>query len=71
MELAEDKAAASIAFPAISAGIYGYPLAEAATIAMETLGEAARSVITLKQARFVLFSDEAHDAFSEALSILT
>ncbi|WP_348760372.1 macro domain-containing protein [uncultured Salinisphaera sp.] len=71
VELAEDKAAASIAFPAISAGIYGYPLAEAATIAMETLGEAARSVITLKQARFVLFSDEAHDAFSEALSILT
>ena len=71
VELAEDKAAASIAFPAISAGIYGYPLAEAATIAMETVGEAARSVISLKQARFVLFSDEAYDAFSEALSILT
>ncbi len=71
IELAEDKAAASIAFPAISAGIYGYPLSEAATIAMETVGEAARSVISLRRARFVLFSDEAHDAFAEALSILT
>lgn len=71
IELAEDKAAASIAFPAISAGIYGYPLSEAATIAMETVGEAARSVVSLRRARFVLFSDEAHDAFAEALSILT
>ena len=71
IELAEDKAAASIAFPAISAGIYGYPLSEAATIAMETVGEAARSVVSLRRARFVLFSDEAHDAFAESLSILT
>lgn len=70
-ELAEDKSATSIAFPAISAGVYGYPLGEAAVIAMESVGEAARSAASVSTVRFVLFSDEAYEAFAEALSILT
>ncbi|RJS91506.1 O-acetyl-ADP-ribose deacetylase [Salinisphaera sp. Q1T1-3] len=71
MRLAEGKAAASVAFPAISAGIYGYPLAEAATIAVESVGEAAREAVSVRQVRFVLFSEDAFDAFAEALSTLT
>lgn len=71
MRLAEDKQAGAIAFPAISTGVYGYPLVEAATIAMETVGEAAREAGAVQTVRFVLFSDDALDAFGEALSILT
>lgn len=71
LALAEDKQAAAIAFPAISAGAYGYPLNEAAAIAVQTVAEHARESISLKQARFVLFSEDDHDAFCQALSELS
>jgi len=43
MALAHEYAMASIAFPAISTGIYGYPLEAATTVAVGTLGEALRT----------------------------
>jgi O-acetyl-ADP-ribose deacetylase (regulator of RNase III) len=57
-----------IAFPAISAGIYGYPLAEAAKIALRTVTDYLRSHTDIKLVRFVLFNDETFDAFSRALT---
>ncbi|KEZ78719.1 O-acetyl-ADP-ribose deacetylase [Salinisphaera hydrothermalis] len=70
LALAEDKQAASIAFPAISAGIYGYPLDEAGAIAVQTVGEHARAAISIRDVRFVLFSEDVFDAFAAALSEL-
>lgn len=67
MQLAEQENAESIAFPAISAGIYGYPLDEAADIAVSTVADCAARAQSLKRVRFVLFSDDALAAFEQAL----
>jgi O-acetyl-ADP-ribose deacetylase (regulator of RNase III) len=56
-----------IAFPAISAGVYGYPLHEAAEIALDTVIDYLRCHTDLKLVRFVLFNDETFAAFSRAL----
>jgi O-acetyl-ADP-ribose deacetylase (regulator of RNase III) len=54
----------SIAFPAISAGIYGWPMADAATIALRTIRDAAPPF----PVRFVVFNRPAADAFRAALA---
>lgn len=53
----------TIAFPAISCGIYGFPPELAAPIAVEAVREHA----PLELVRFVLFNDETYDAFSAAV----
>lgn len=61
----------TIAFPAISTGIYGYPLAQAAPIALETVAaEVARDPEAFAEIRFVLFDDRAHTAFAAALGVI-
>jgi O-acetyl-ADP-ribose deacetylase (regulator of RNase III) len=55
LEVADELGAASVAFPAISTGVYGYPREEAAVVAVETLGSASTSV---EMVRLVAF-DEA------------
>jgi O-acetyl-ADP-ribose deacetylase len=60
LRVADELGAASIAFPAVSAGIYRWPLDDAARIAVETVRANATSVILV---RFVLFDDAAHRAF--------
>ena len=62
MRLAEDARAGSIAFPLLSAGAYGYPLQEAATIAVQTLRAEAKKAKGLKLVRLVAFDDKALDA---------
>lgn len=66
--LAEDRQAASIAFPAISAGIYGYPLGEAASIAIRAVAQHAEKTSSLKTVRFVLFSEDVFDIFCKTLA---
>ena len=66
--LAETHGAGSIAFPAIAAGVYGYPLDEAGEIAVRTVAEYAGMAENVTLARFVLFSKEALDAFETALA---
>lgn len=68
MQLAEAHSAASIAFPAISAGVYGYPLAEASRIAVDTVADCAERATQVTRVRFVLFSDDALAAFETALA---
>lgn len=66
LKLASEHKCRSIAFPAISCGVYGYPLAEAAKIA---LTEVSRYLATHAQPStvlFVLFDENAHRAFQEA-----
>lgn len=62
--LARELACRTIAFPAISCGIYGFPPELAAPIAVEAVREHA----PLELVRFVLFNDETYDAFSAAVA---
>lgn len=64
LRVAEGLAAATVAFPAVSAGIYGWPMQDAARVAVASVRAAAPS---LTEVRFVLFSDEAQAAFSAAV----
>jgi O-acetyl-ADP-ribose deacetylase (regulator of RNase III) len=65
--LAEEAGARSVAFPAISAGAYGYPVAGAATVALRTVRDGLARAQSIDRAVFVLFSGETFDAFGRAL----
>jgi len=67
LEVARRLGVRSVAFPAISCGVYGYPIAEAAAIATRAVAENAGD---LDLVRFVLFNDETYDAFESALRLL-
>lgn len=66
VQLAEDLGARSLALPAISMGIYGYPADEAATIAIRTVHELLAESSGLELVRFVL-RPATMDAFAAAL----
>lgn len=70
IEVAAENGCARVAFPAISAGIYGYPLAQAAAIALATVDAAMADHPEVVEARFWLFNDQTFDAFEKALSEL-
>lgn len=65
LQLARSNRCRSVAFPAISCGIYGYPLEEAAGVALAACQEEAWG---LAEIRFVLFSEEALAAWQGARS---
>lgn len=70
LEVALENGVKSLAFPAISTGVYGYPMDDAAEIALSTVCDFAATQTGLEQIRFVLFSASALDQFSRALSQL-
>lgn len=61
---ADRLGAGSVAFPAISTGVYRYPLDEAAEIAVRTVRQAQTSV---REVRFVLFDERSREVFERAL----
>ncbi|GAA2803269.1 hypothetical protein GCM10020219_088430 [Nonomuraea dietziae] len=65
LKVADSLGAATVAFPAISAGIYGWPMDDAARVAVTTVRAASTSV---EEVRFVLFGADALAAFERALS---
>jgi O-acetyl-ADP-ribose deacetylase len=72
MALARERAVKSIAFPSISTGIYGYPLDEAAPIAVGTVAEGlAEAGNTVVEATFVLFDASTLAAYQQALANLS
>jgi O-acetyl-ADP-ribose deacetylase (regulator of RNase III) len=58
LRLAEANGVTSIAFPAISTGVFGYPLAEAADVAVRELAAAAPGMKTVRRIRIVLFDED-------------
>jgi len=65
LKAADDLGAKTVAFPAISTGVYGYPLELAAPVAIKAVREADTKV---RRVRFVLFDDAAFRAFERALA---
>lgn len=66
IELAAELGCGSIAFPAISCGVYGYPPALAAPVALAAAEEALAANPMVEGCRFVLFGDETYQAFASA-----
>jgi O-acetyl-ADP-ribose deacetylase len=64
LQMADHLGARSLAFPAISAGIYRWPIDDAARIAIGTVQSTDTKVLDI---RFVLFGPEAYAAFSKQL----
>lgn len=67
LAVADELGATSVALPAVSAGIYGWPLASAAEIAVEAVRSASATLGSVRLIRFVLFSTPVLDAFLAAL----
>ncbi|MEV7734036.1 O-acetyl-ADP-ribose deacetylase [Streptomyces sp. NPDC088921] len=61
LRVADELGARTVAFPAVSAGIYGWPIEDAARIAVETVRETETAV---EEVRFVLFDEKAYQAFA-------
>ncbi|HYR55137.1 MAG TPA: O-acetyl-ADP-ribose deacetylase [Myxococcaceae bacterium] len=70
MRLATQAGCESIAFPAISTGAYGYPLEEAAAIALAAVRHSLSNESSIKRVLFVLFADDAMQAFEKAMADL-
>jgi len=64
LRVADELGARTVAFPAISTGVFGYPIQEAAGVAVGAVRDAETAV---KEVRFVLFGLEALEAFERAL----
>ncbi|MEE4421606.1 O-acetyl-ADP-ribose deacetylase [Streptomyces bugieae] len=61
LRVADELGARTVAFPAISTGVYGWPIEDAARIAVETVRAADTAV---EEVRFVLFDERAYAAFA-------
>jgi O-acetyl-ADP-ribose deacetylase (regulator of RNase III) len=68
IELAAEHGCARVALPAISTGVYGYPLAPAARVAIDATRTALDARPEVREARFWLFGDDAYAAFAAALA---
>jgi O-acetyl-ADP-ribose deacetylase (regulator of RNase III) len=64
LRVADELGARTVAFPAISTGVFGYPVAEAASVAVAAVRTARSSV---QEVRFVLFDEVTLDVFRRAL----
>ncbi len=64
LTLADSKGLKSIAFPAISTGIFGYPVEEAAEVSIKAVIETIPELRSIKKIRFVLFDEGSYLVFS-------
>ena len=70
LRLADELGARTVAFPAISMGIYGYPPPDGARVAVRTVAEHLGGATGIELARFVLFSEETFELFDAAVAAL-
>jgi O-acetyl-ADP-ribose deacetylase (regulator of RNase III) len=67
LEVAVENGCATVSFPAISCGVYGYPLDQAAEIAVRIVSDFVRNQAGVSSVRFVLFNEPVLKAFDKAL----
>lgn len=70
LQVAEKNDIASLVFPAISTGAFGYPLREAARVALKTIADVASDLRRVRHVRFALLGRESLEAHEEALTRL-
>ena len=68
LRLADRHGLASIAFPAISTGVFGYPIRDAAEVAVATIADSLSLLQHIFKIRLVLFSPEDYDVFRKAIA---
>ncbi len=68
LKASDELRAGSVAFPAVSAGIFGWPIDSAAEIAVSTVASTPTTFVA--EVRFVLFGQEAYDEFARAFERL-
>jgi O-acetyl-ADP-ribose deacetylase (regulator of RNase III) len=72
LQLAEQQGVQYLSFPSISTGVYGYPVEEAAPLALkEVIDRLQQEETKLRRVVFVLFDDRTLRAYSDALRTLT
>ncbi len=71
IDICEDKDIESIAFPAISTGAFGYPVEEAAQVALKEIINKMKTLKKLKTIRMVLFSNHDFLVHKETLKMLS
>jgi len=71
LALAEEHGIDSVAFPAISTGVFGYPVEEAARASLGTVMEETEHLKSVRLVRFVLFGDEDLEVHERVLSELS
>jgi O-acetyl-ADP-ribose deacetylase (regulator of RNase III) len=70
LEVASQNNLKSVSFPSISTGAYGYPIEEAAPIALKTVADYLKAHPEIQLVRFVLFGSDAYQAYGKALKEL-
>ena len=68
LKLASDHAVKSLSFPSISTGVYGYPIEDAAKIALTTVIDYLKTHQEIVLVRFVLFGPDAYNRFEKILN---
>ena len=67
LKVADKRGIKTISFPAISTGAFGYPIREAAKIAIDTICRTLKSLSSIEMVQFVLFDLRAYNVFEEVL----
>ncbi len=71
LKLAEENGINSIAFPAISTGVFGYPIKDAARVALETIIKSIPALKTVKKIRLVLYSSSDLKIYEDIMAELS
>jgi O-acetyl-ADP-ribose deacetylase len=71
MEQANLKVCASVSFPSISTGAFGYPVRPAAQIALRTIADLLHEPRSVRLVRFVLFDESTYKAYAAAAEELS
>ncbi len=71
LKLASERGVKSLAFPSLSTGVYGYPVPDAARVALGTVKNYLAQHPEIELVRFVLFGHSTYEAFAEALEEIT